>query len=112
MPKLTYLSLETQQRMVWLYQNTDHTINSLSRQFQCSRSAVIRVLKRHGVRISKDSAGGHRGLPTPEEIEARKVVIRDGWDNHTERLRRGSSPEPYTVPLCTPVHRGRGQRDR
>jgi hypothetical protein len=36
--------------------------------------------------------------PTPDQIKERAAAIREGWDEDTERRRRGAIERPYEIP--------------
>ena len=79
------------------------SVTAVKRLHGGSIASIITVLHRAGVRVqTRDTS--RKADPTPEEIEARKALIRDSWSEHEEKARRGCTQEPYELPVCKVAH--------
>lgn len=72
------------------------TMAHLAGRFRVGVSSVRRLLASRGVAIrGRDEAQPPPYMPTPAEIEAMKVEIREGWVGDDGRNRNGQPEEPY-----------------
>lgn len=109
-------SVEVQKQIIERYESGCSVVE-LAVQYDCNFHRITAILRRHdkpvritsevsrilltGTQDPQDSVG--EGVqdewPSLEEIEKRKIEVKEKWDEETHRKRAGEVQDPYEFPV-------------
>jgi hypothetical protein len=77
-------------------------IAEMCQRHTLTKDYVVRLRVKLGLPPRLDRSARRRtvsfSMPTPEEIKQRAEEIKRGWDEDTEKRRRGHVDQPYEIP--------------